>query len=137
MKKLILITIILLLACGLMGQTRLDNRETTKIITSQSVADATITGGDTSFIFTFHPNAQVISISGHWTHSGGSGYLYFDVSNDKNIWAQFDATSTDTITGSDTTFLWDANSIPMAWKYGRIRVDTVNAVLRNFYITLK
>lgn len=136
MKKIALLITLVLLAGGLLGQTRL-NRGTTKIITQLHIIDDSITGGDTSFTYIIPDKQHYFSASGHWTHSGGEGYLYIDVSNDNNIWARFDATATDTMTSTDTTFLFDSNSIPLSWQYLRMRFDTTNSILRNFYITIK
>lgn len=135
MKKLIFITLILC-ASGMMAQSTLDHGAN-EIVSDLYLVGDSITGGDTSFTYYFPYDARHFSVQGNWTHTGGSGYLYFYVSNDNGDFALYDSNATDTLTGTDTTFFFDSGANFMTWRYVKFTADTVDAVLNDLIIYLK
>lgn len=93
-----------------------------------AVDDATVTtGADTSIYLWFKRSMpwslQVIATQG----DGSSGDVKIQVSHDFTNWEDYSGNSTDTFDGTDTTFYYDDNYI--AWKYMRIKCDTIDATV--------
>ena len=136
MKKLILIIFTFVLIGGASGQAILE-RTTQRIFNAASLDHAVITTGpDTSLTYFFPWQGQAWSFGSWWVHSGGSGSIYLEVSNDNSRWELYHILATDVMTGTDTTFFFDSGNYVMSWKYLRVRCDSVNASI-TAYITVK